>query len=1361
VITGLHISFAQSKKRHGGTPSKSRKHMDPQVSFGAEECVRVDDSGKRVFVGRGEVSFAHRQCSVFDFDHIGVSPQHSSTFLQLVAPMVFDFVESALPDAPQPEERSSSNHHQHSLKGWALDSPRRRSSVASSRASTAAAAAQHANSSSFTSSHHSSNTVFVYGHAATDRLELYRFIAEHIADAASNQVRSKNLKHANSRSGHDAAGDVDLLDLSFSLVDAYHVWGIADVLDPSSFLHDVNGSRTLNVMKRSNGSKGLPFVMPTRKALAKFPSSVGDDVSEVTSAVHLRRGLKILYRQAEVIDHKQSSSSIMSFFCASRQRSSVLHVVLLPEADASSSMNRVGTQLSAVSTTLQQLQQLSTSTHGDESASFGQPHPNDTSSVQTQNAQSTRVPMRESPVLMYLMQTEDYYQNERAARYQVAAHNRLLDDELSRLNSDASFSRKHIPSTTPHRQPPIAQVIGTPYSHGFPALPSASLAHNALGNVVLVIAVNCAVEHYAHVLSACHFARRARPRGHQQNLSWVQGDTSTTSLTMGHLAAGLSSKGSSPGRNDFANDELPAYRPVRRTPEDGSLPVRSHEGHGSPKDPLGVTQAQRSHHYFYEDQEQQSNRFHNRLPHGEDDHNDRNYDESVGGSHEPSSIEHSRVVASRDVTVHEHSTVSQGHEVFSDHVDSQEETSIERTYRQAAAATTSSADWRRTTTVDVLKTSTTYDTYTGHQIAVVTSEKITPDVSPARLHRSTGHDASTMVMLSPASPASTQTDSLQHLHASIQTTVANQDVLAVGVPDIYVSSASQTSEVTREQRQLFAPLHTELPVNVPPARTEPDDADDDDFEALANNIATMGELLERESPSLANPKPHATEDGSATATATPCEVSTSPPGPEASREGAISTVASSQRYGGGGGRLESPQFDFDIPEMDDFMSRSQSAARGHIPTQLQSSRGDANSSKGGNGWWSSKSSVVSSKQFERQEEIPSEAGDGDLRVHEGELVKSIFAETTARLSPSPRQPRIVGSKSAAELIDSVATFTSPAPPAAQYSGGRIGSSMSSYPMIVERLTFERDSLSAQVKRLQRELSQSQTSNEELREALTERQDHVRRLSSKLEDLSNHRQLVADELVNSHTVQQRFFKDQLDEAVARHEATMHSMQQTIITLSKEKMGLEREYVKLREDVMNQSRQTVACETLQSHINVLHAQIEHLNSQHEKERDELAGDARQWKRKAEGLLHELSMCRAAQHEHEVAAELRKTEEKMKVEILVEHKIRDAVQNQAAMLDGERRSRLASEHEAFQLRLHIQALTSRLAFFEEQVAPEVDLSIKELEEQMQKMHEHRTRFQRSLHSTLARSSVSSTTSPAKGNDAADGNSSLELLP
>ncbi|CUG34936.1 Hypothetical protein, putative [Bodo saltans] len=843
---------------------------------------------------------------------------------------------------------------------------------------------------------------------------------------------------------------------------------------------------------------------------------------------------------------------------------------------------------------------------------------------------------------------------------------------------------------------------------------------------------------------------------------------------MGQLAAGLSSKGSSPGRNDFGHDDLPLYRPAHHRSSNDAL----HVDHGSPKDPLGGTQAQRSQYYdHYEERTSnaehnaQQLRYHNHLPHGASDDATafEKYDEdrpgvAFGGSHEPSSIEQSRVVASRDVTDISAGGHSSGR-VFSD--GDEEETSIERTYRQAVVSrsvihsSTAENSTERKRTLTTTKTSSTstsmkYDSHIENEGASKVLVKATPEVSPTRQYQNVGCDASTMVMLSPASPASTQTDAQPHVKHS---DAGNQTTAVIAEKNNATSTVQGLADGS-EQRQLFAPLHS-IPEIVPHVEVARHDDDDDDFEALAQNIATMGDLLEQEGSKgfHAQQFHKSKQTSSATSTATPGGgASASTPRVEDSREGAISTTASASQRQGSGMRLESPQFDFDIPEMDDFMSRSQSAARGHA-TQQSSRGGDGNSSKGGNGWWSSKSSVVSSKHYERHDDIPSENGDADLHLHEGEIVKSVVAGTTKRSSPSPRQPSRASSSKGAEPLMGTPNSTSAVVP--QFTIPT-AASMSSYPMIVEKLTFERDSLIAQVKRLERELSQCQSSNEELREALTERQDHARRLASKLEDLSNHRQLVTDELVTSHTVQQRFFKEQLDEAVARHETSTRSMQQTIITLSREKMKLEEDLVQLREDVMNQSRQTVACETLQAHINVLHAQVESLKHQHEAEREQAVSDARQWKRKAEGLLQELSACRASQHEHEVAVELRKVEETMKVELLIEHKVRDAIQHQAVTLDSERRARLASEHEAFQLRLQVQALTSRLAFFEEQVAPEVDLSIKELEEQMQKMHDHRTRFQRTLQSTLTRSGASSTVaSPARGSEVTDATSSHELLP
>jgi hypothetical protein len=397
------------------------------------------------YVAKGPAAFQHHKYHTFFFNNITANPNHSAIFLNHVAPLLPKMVPTH-----QPTCRENS-----------------RKAVAS-------------------------GCVFLYGASGTDKRELFRSLARSAADALI-QLMVRCVSSASSK-GHDGSGGSQL-QLRFSMVDLYHVWDAADILDSKSIVHDIAGLRYASsarkrqpggaahqqqlrgdasfspacahsthyalspkfaVLSQNGESKTVMDAIDTAENLRIFDGAIATNHSSASSSTRRRPNGRALDRAS----HASEATLVISFEVVDLRDGSVtgrFHLVRLSDTDAANNRNKIGAELAALGATLHQLsvlnkrqqqQQQHMTNMGDQSIA-----------AEVTTAAMLFAPIRESPVLMHI---------------------------LDRAHVD--IHRRAVSSVAP------------------------SAVQNALqgiGSVELVCCVDSSEEAYVRTLSACQFARRA------------------------------------------------------------------------------------------------------------------------------------------------------------------------------------------------------------------------------------------------------------------------------------------------------------------------------------------------------------------------------------------------------------------------------------------------------------------------------------------------------------------------------------------------------------------------------------------------------------------------------------------------------------------------------------------------------------------------------------------------------------------------------------------------------------------------------------------------------------------------------------
>ena len=472
VRASLHVSLRVHRRNCVVIPGESPHPQRPDDHDGGADNSEIETSATSssmirtrhrsvCYVARGPAEFAHHKYHTFHFSNITASPNHSSVFMTQVAPHLAQMMPSYAEDV--------------------LHAGHRRQSTITAN-------------------------VFLFGASGTDKDELFRSLARSTAESLIQQSMqypvkrhhistrsSKSDKHSHT-SGEHAAGTSSRFLVRFSLVDMYHVWDVADLLDPKSIVHDVAGLRYVASVKQKNAQHDVSFRSSTSTAAsnAQLPLSsttthsthfsfvpkysaisLHGESQRIIDAIDTADHLKIFEGYSSIVPHRSVASTsattrknhaidreahtsqatlIVSFEVVDSADGTVtgrFHLVRLADTDAANSRNKIGNELAALGATLKQVSVLSRRLQQQLQAA---------DVTTTAVAAQLFAPIRESPALMFI---------------------------LDRCGFD--LHRRSVSSVT-------------------------SAVHSALrsfGALELVCCVDSAEEAYVHTLSACQFARRA------------------------------------------------------------------------------------------------------------------------------------------------------------------------------------------------------------------------------------------------------------------------------------------------------------------------------------------------------------------------------------------------------------------------------------------------------------------------------------------------------------------------------------------------------------------------------------------------------------------------------------------------------------------------------------------------------------------------------------------------------------------------------------------------------------------------------------------------------------------------------------
>ncbi|ESS66119.1 hypothetical protein TCDM_05368 [Trypanosoma cruzi Dm28c] len=543
MLTALHITLPHR-----------RDHRDSQQHL-PNRCLVVNEATCEASLISTEASLkyasgaAHElyeSRSRFRFGHVAISPHHGNIFVTQVAPLIYDlcrvFLRPLCSNEPRMESRpltpttetttaagSDSSGPGISQKGLDTVTARRCRRICKKTWSM-------------------SRTVIIYGsHSATERRALFLHLAK---------ATSLALIQETSAMGTETL-EKNTCEVSFSLVDLYHAWGVGDALDPNAVMHD---SIQLQRLKREeprrslNEPKGMDFVEPTRQTL-EDRDSVSTCLLRALQRIDPPRALRT---NAEKEDHAVKSTLVLTFIISRNSRCRVgvpqprnvhsakseklkgwqrdgfpkearFHLILLPDSTAAAHGKQGAKELGALAGALQactiwqnemfsaeeeeeeeddartQCANYVTATDRHMDASF--------STTTSTPPQFSWVPLRESPLLLYLFESTIYYSHQLLQ----SLRNLRLSKERRRLFSDRSPSGSSNIST--HSQN-AARVVSfstnTSMEKGSCWMSTDTNSTNVIqciaagiGQCLLIVCVNSGWDQYYQARSAFLFAQRA------------------------------------------------------------------------------------------------------------------------------------------------------------------------------------------------------------------------------------------------------------------------------------------------------------------------------------------------------------------------------------------------------------------------------------------------------------------------------------------------------------------------------------------------------------------------------------------------------------------------------------------------------------------------------------------------------------------------------------------------------------------------------------------------------------------------------------------------------------------------------------
>ncbi|KEG12653.1 hypothetical protein DQ04_01551080 [Trypanosoma grayi] len=514
MLTALHITLPKAGTHRNGYQQHDQKHLPNRCLLVKEatcEATLISTEASRKYADDAACEL-HNAGTRFRFDHVTISPHHGSIFVAQVAPLLYDlcrnfFLTSHL-SGPVSEGKSMTG----------IDTSR--SGSTQQRWDSVSMGSYKEFPGKLRSL---SRTIFICGsQSATDRRALFLHLAKATAQALLQQTDA-------SSSPSQERGSCDV---SFSLVDLYHAWGVGDVLDPNAVLHH---SDQLDRLRREkprrlvNEPKGIAFVEPTRQTLK------GRDNASLSILRAMQRtdAPRALRTDAEKADHAIKSTLVLTFTISRTSGGGVavrhgsvrkpgaeqqqqgtrlfeakLHLTLLPDSTAAAHGQQVARELGALASALQACAQW----QDEGSAMTAVKHRDPLSAPVSPSTNVSWAPLRESPLLLYLFESTMYYarQTERSLRQL------RLADERRRLNDSESRSVS-VNTSTQSRSTAKSPSTGTALSaeHGWWLGADASCSHviaciaAGIGKCLLVVCVNSGWDQYFQARSVFLFAQRA------------------------------------------------------------------------------------------------------------------------------------------------------------------------------------------------------------------------------------------------------------------------------------------------------------------------------------------------------------------------------------------------------------------------------------------------------------------------------------------------------------------------------------------------------------------------------------------------------------------------------------------------------------------------------------------------------------------------------------------------------------------------------------------------------------------------------------------------------------------------------------
>ncbi|EKF31451.1 hypothetical protein MOQ_004717 [Trypanosoma cruzi marinkellei] len=555
MLTALHVTLPHRRDRD------SQQHLPNRclvVNEATCEASLISTEASLKYAS-GAANESYESKSRFRFGHVAISPHHGNVFVTQVAPLLYDlcrvFLCSSCSNESGMESRpltpttkttttagSDSNGPGISQKRWDTMTARTCRRICRKTWSM-------------------SRTVIIYGsHSATERRALFLHLAKAISLALIQETSAMGTE----------TPEKNTCEVSFSLVDLYHAWGVGDALDPNAVMHD---SIQLQRLKREeprrsiNEPKGMDFVEPTRHTL-EDRDSVSTCLLRALQRVDPPRALRT---NAEKEDHAVKSTLVLTFIISrdskcrvgvsrrrnvhsaknekinGRQRDGFskearFHLILLPDSTAAAHGKQGAQELGALAGALQactqwQNEMISAEEEEEEEEEEDEARTQcanyvtatdrhmDASFFTTKSTppQFSWVPLRESPLLLYLFESTIYYSHQLLQ----SLRNLRLSKERRRLFSERSHSGSSSIST--HSQN-AARVVSfsanTSMEQSSCWMNTDTNSANVIqciaagiGQCLLIVCVNSGWDQYYQARSAFLFAQRATNQFGQPDMS--------------------------------------------------------------------------------------------------------------------------------------------------------------------------------------------------------------------------------------------------------------------------------------------------------------------------------------------------------------------------------------------------------------------------------------------------------------------------------------------------------------------------------------------------------------------------------------------------------------------------------------------------------------------------------------------------------------------------------------------------------------------------------------------------------------------------------------------------------------------------